>query len=139
MLLVLGGCVLGFFPPILLPSFINIVTPYAIGTGLILVGTHCCFSNHPLLCNRFIEFWGKESLSAIAWHMFVLLSLNIFLPNYFYRIGINYLLNAAINFIVNVAVGLLVIWVSSKTITPLTNDICNRVNALMWKDHTTNK
>ena len=58
-LLVAVGCIFGLFPPVLLPSSINVVTLYALGAGLVIVGIHCCFSNHPLLCNKFAEFLGK--------------------------------------------------------------------------------
>lgn len=66
-LLVVAGCILGLFPPVLLPGFINVVTLYALGAGLVIFGIHCCFSNHRLLCNKFAEFLGKESLALIVW------------------------------------------------------------------------
>lgn len=40
-LLVVVGCILGLFPPVLLPGFINVVTLYALGAGLVIVGIHC--------------------------------------------------------------------------------------------------
>lgn len=132
-LLVAAGCILGLFPPVLLPSFINITTLYALGAGLVVVGTHGCFSRHRWLCNKFMEFLGKESLALIVWQMLVLQSLNVFLYNTFYRAGMRDAVNAAVNLAINLGVSLLLTWVSSKTITPLTNDICNKVSALLWK------
>ena len=132
-LLVVLGCVLGLFPSVLLPSFINIITLYVLGAGLIIVGIHCCFSNNRLLCNKFVEFSGKESLALIVWQMLVLQSLNIFLYNYFHSIGMSNPVNIAINFVVNMGVSFFATWVSSKTITPLTNYMCNKVSALLWK------
>ena len=132
-LLVFVGCVLGLFPPVLLPSFINIVTLYAIGAGFVIVGMHCSFSNNRLLCNKFAEFLGKESLALIVWQMLVLQSLNIFVYNYFNSIGMSEPANIAINFIVNMGVSLFITWVSAKTITPLTNYVCYRVSGLLWK------
>ena len=134
-LLIIGGCVLGLFPSVLLPKFINIVTLYAIGTIFILVGTHCCFSNSRLLCNSFIEFLGKESFSTIAWQMLVLQSLNIFLHNYFYKLGMDNIINVSINLVVNIGVSLLLVWIHSKTITPLTNHLCSRVRMLLWENN----
>ena len=130
-LLVAGGCLLGLFPPVLLPSFINVLTLYALGAGLVIVGTHCCFSNNRLLCNKFIEFLGKESLAFIIWQMLVLQSLNVCLYNCFYGIGMNVPLNVALNFVINMGVSLLLTWVSSKTITPLTSYLCKRLGALL--------
>ena len=132
-LLVAAGCILGLFPPVLLPSFINAVTLYALGAGLVIVGIHCCFSNNRLLCNQFAEFLGKESLAVIVWQFLVMQSLNIFLYNYFYSTGMNNSMNIAINFFVNAGLSLFFTWVSAKTITPLTNYLCNRIRALLWE------
>ena len=117
----------------MLPGFINIVTLYSIGAGFVIVGTHCSFSNNRLLCNKFAEFLGKESLALIVWQMLVLQSLNIFIYNYFYSTGMSETMNIAINFVVNMSVSLFVTWLSAKTITPLTDYLCNRVNGLLWK------
>lgn len=133
-LFVFFGCFLGLFPPVFLPNFINITTFYAVGAGFILMGTHCCFSNHRLLCNRFLEFLGKESLSAIVWQFLIMQSLNIFIYNSFYKIGMDNFLNIAINFVVNMGASLFLTWLSSKTITPLTNYMCAQVSTLLWKD-----
>lgn len=130
------GCILGLFPPVLLPSFLNVVTLYALGAGLILVGIHCCFSEHCLLCNPFAKFLGKESLALIVWQMLTLQSLNLFLYNYLYSIELRDPANIAISFAVNMGASLLLTWLSSKTITPLTGYVCGRVRALLWK-HTT--
>ena len=132
-LLVLAGCLLGLFPPVLLPSFLNVVTLYSIGAGLVIVGIHCCFGNHRLLCNKFAEFLGRESFSLIVWQMLVLQSLNIFLYNFLHGVGLSNLANIGINFAVNAGISLLLTWVSAKTITPLTNHLCLRVNGLLWK------
>ena len=132
-LLVAVGCVLGLFPPVLLPSFINIVTLYALGAGFVIVGIHCCFSNNRLLCNNFAEFLGKESLALIVWQMLVLQSLNIFLYNSFHGAGMSNTMNVVLNFAVNMGISVLLTWVSSKTITPLTNYTCNKVSALLGK------
>jgi hypothetical protein len=132
-LLVAVGCVLGLFPPVLLPSFIDIVTLYALGAGFVIVGIHCCFSSNRLLCNKFAEFLGKESLALIVWQMLVLQSLNVFLYNSFYNTGMSTPVNIALNFVINAALSLLLTWVSSKTITPLTNLTCNKVSVLLWK------
>ena len=132
-LLVLAGCMFGLFPLVWLPNFINIATLYAIGAGLVIVGIHCCFHNHPLLCNRFMEFLGKESLALIVWQMLVLQSMNIFLYNYFYSTDMSHPINIAINFAVNMVASVFLTWVSAKTITPLTNYTCNKVSALLWK------
>lgn len=131
-LLILAGCVLGVFPSGIFPSYINVITLYVIGAGLVIVGTHCAFSNNSLLCNKFAEFLGKESLAFILWQMLVLQSLNIFVYNYFYSIGMSEPVNITINFVVNMSVSLFVTWISAKTITPLTNYICNRVSNLLW-------
>ena len=131
-LLVFSGCILGLFPPVLLPGFINIATLYALGAGLVIVGTHCSFNNNALLCNKFAEFLGKESLALIVWQMLLLQSLNIFLHNYFYTVGMSEHINIAINFVINMAVSLFITWVSSKTITPLTDYICKRISRLLW-------
>ena len=132
-LLVLVGCVLGLFPPVLLPGFIDVVTLYALGAGFVIVGIHCCFSNNRLLCNKFAEFLGKESLALIVWQMFVLQSLNIFLYNSFHGAGMRAPVNIAINFVINMGISVFLTWVSSKTITPLTNYTCNRVSSLLNK------
>jgi peptidoglycan/LPS O-acetylase OafA/YrhL len=110
-----------------------VVTLYALGAGLVIVGIHCSFSNHRLLCNKFAEFLGKESLALIVWQMLVLQSLNVFLYNSFYSAGISRPMNIAINFVINMGIGLFLTWISSKTVTPLTNDACNRVRALLCK------
>ena len=132
-MLVLVGCILGLFPSVLLPSFINVVTLYTIGAGMVIVGIHSAFSDNRFLCNKFAEFLGKESLALIVWQMLVLQSLNVFMYNYFYSIGISKPMNITINFVVNSGVSLFITWVSSKTITPFTNYICNRVSSLLWK------
>ena len=100
--------------------------------GLVIVGIHCSFSENPLLCNKFMEFWGKESLSLIVWQMLVLQSLNIFLFNYLYGAGVSNPINIAINFVVNIGAGFLLTRISSKTITPLTNYLCKKVSRLLW-------
>ena len=133
-LLVIIGCILGLFPPVLLPSFINVATLYALGAGFIIVGTHCCFSNNRLLCNKFIEFFGKESLALIVWQFLIMQSLNVFLYNIFFNAGLNETLNIIINFVINMSISLFLTWISSKTITPLTNYTCNKVSALLWKN-----
>ena len=132
-LLVVAGCMFGLFPPVLLPSFINAVTLYALGAGLVIIGIHCCFRTHRLLCNRFLEFLGKESLALIVWQMLVLQSLNLFLYNGFSRAGMSNPINVALNFGVNMGVSLFLTWVSSKTITPLTNYTCKKVSVFLWK------
>lgn len=110
-----------------------LLTLYALGAGFVIVGIHCSFSNNRLLCNKFAEFLGKESLALIVWQMLVLQSLNIFLYNYFYGTGMSNPMNIAINFVVNTGLSLFLTWVSAKTITPLTNYTCNRMSALLWK------
>ena len=132
-LLVAVGCVLGLFPPVLLPSFIDIVTLYALGAGFVIVGIHCCFSSNRLLCNKFAEFLGKESLALIVWQMLVLQSLNVFLYNSFHSTGMSNPMNIVINFGINAALSLFLTWVSSKTITPLTNYLCRQMSALLWR------
>jgi hypothetical protein len=132
-LLVAVGCVMGLFPPVLLPGFINVVTLYALGAGFVIVGIHCCFSNNRLLCNKFAEFLGKESLALIVWQFLIMQSLNIFIYNYCHSIGMSNSMNIAINFLVNAGLSLFLTWVSAKTLTPLTNYICNRVSSLLWK------
>ena len=132
-LLIVIGCVLGLFPPVLLPSFINVVTLYALGAGFVIVGIHYSFSENRLLCNKFAEFLGKESLALIVWQFLVLQSLNVFLYNSFYSAGMDGFVNIAVNFVINISISLVLTWVSSKTITPLTNYTCNRVNALLFK------
>ena len=132
-LLILIGCILGLFPPVLLPSSINVLTLYALGAGFVIVGTHYGFSDNHLLCNKFSEFLGKESLALIVWHMLVLQSVNIFIYNYFSDMGMSEPINIAINFVVNMSFTLFITWVSAKTITPLTNFVCNCVSGLMWK------
>ena len=126
------GCILGLFPPVLLPSFINVITLYALGSGFVIVGTHCCFSNNRLLCNKFAEFLGKESLALIVWQFLIMQSLNVFLYNSFHSASMNEGMNIAINFAINMVLSVLVTWLSSKTITPLTNYLCKRVGALVW-------
>ena len=113
-LLMLIGCVWGLFPPVLLPSFINVVTLYALGSGLIIVGVHCCFSNNRLLCNKFAEFLGKESLALIVWQFLIMQSLNIYLYNSFHHAGMSDPINIAINFIVNAGLSLLLTWYQPK-------------------------
>lgn len=130
-LLVFGGCILGFFPPVWLPAFINIATLYSIGAALVIVGTHCCFSSNRLLCNRFMEFLGQESLAIIVWQSLVLQSLNVFLYLCFHKLGMDNVWNIAINFAINMTVSLCLTWISSKTITPLTNYLCKRVSTLL--------
>lgn len=132
-LLVAVGCVLGLFPPVLLPSFINVVTLYALGAGFLIVGIHCCFSNNRLLCNKFAEFLGKESLALIVWQMLLLQSINIFLYNSLHSAGMGNTMNVAINFAINMVLSVILTWVSAKTITPLTNYTCNKVSAVLWK------
>ena len=132
-LLVFSGCILGLFPPVLLPSFINVLLLYALGAGLVIVGIHSSFSQDRILCNRFIEFLGKESLALIVWQMLVLQSLNVFMYNTLHRAGMDSPLNVAINLAVNVLVSLLLTLVSSRTVTPLTNLTCERVNALLQR------
>ena len=131
--LIVVGCVLGLFPPVLLPSFINVATLYALGAGCILVGTHCCFSDHRLLCNKFVGFLGKESLALIVWQFLLMQSLNVFLYNCFFNAGMNEALNVIITFGINMGVSIFLTWVSSKTITPLTNHTCSKVSDLVWK------
>lgn len=133
-LLVAAGCILGLFPPVLLPDFISEITLYALGAGLVIVGIHCCFSKNRLLCNRLAQFLGKESLALIVWQMLILQSLNVFLYNSFHNAGMDAPLNVAINFALNMGVSLFLTWISSKTITPLTNYTCSKVGALLWKE-----
>ena len=133
LLLIVGGCILGFFPPVLLPDLINVVTLYALGAGLVILGIHYGFSASPLLCNKFAEFLGQESFALIVWHFLVLQSLNVFLFNTLHTAGMNDPLNIAINFVINMAASLLLTWASSKTVTPLTNYTCNKVSALFRK------
>ena len=134
-LLIGVGCILGLFPPVLLPSFINILTLYALGAGFVIVGIHCSFSNNRLLCSKFVEFLGKESLALIVWQFLVLQSLNIVLYNGFYNAGMSNPMNIIINFVINMGISLLLTLVSSKTITPLTNFICSKVSTLLWKQN----
>jgi peptidoglycan/LPS O-acetylase OafA/YrhL len=117
---------------VLLPDFINVVTLYALGAGLIIVGIHFCFSNNRLLCNQFAEFLGKESLALIVWQFLIMQSLNIFIYNYCHSIGMHDSVNIAINFAINMGLSVFITWVSSKTITPLINYTCNKVHALLW-------
>ena len=132
-LLVVAGCILGLFPPVLLPSFINVVTLYAFGAGFVIVGIHCCFSDNRLLCNPFAEFLGKESFALIVWQFLLLQSFSVFLYNRFYNAGMGDPINIALNFVINMVLGVFLTWVSSKTITPLTNDTCRKVSILCAK------
>ena len=111
-LLVATGCILGLFPPVLLPSFINVVTLYALGAGFVIVGIHCSFSNNRLLCNKFAEFLGKESIALIVWQFLIMQSLNIFLYNSFHSTGMNEPMNIAINFAINMVVSVFITWVA---------------------------
>ena len=42
-------------------------------------------------------------------------------------------MNGEINFAINIVLIAILAWVSSKTITYLTNYTCNKVNSLLWK------
>ena len=85
------------------------------------------------LCNKFAEFLGKESLALIVWQFLIMQSLNIFLYNSFHSAGMSNPMNIAINFGINAALSLFLTWVSSKTITPLTNYLCRQMSALLWR------
>ena len=107
---------------------------YALGAGFVIIGIHCSFSDNILISNRFVDFLGKESLNLIIWQMLVLQSLNVFLYNSFYALGMDNIMNIGINFVVNAGISLLLTWVSSITITPLTNYICNNVGDFLKKN-----
>ena len=132
-LLIAAGCVLGLFPPVLLPSFINIAILYAVGAGLVIIGIHCSFSDNPLLCNRFAVFLGKESLALIVWQFLVMQSLNVFIYNSLHNAGMSEPTNIIINFVINMGISLLLTLVSTKTITPLINYVCNKVARILAK------
>lgn len=127
------GCIIGLFPLVLLPKFFNIVTLYAIGAFLIILGTHQCFKENKILNNKFIGFLGKESLSFVIVQMMVLQSLNVFFYVTFYELGLNIYINLIINFLINGTLSVLLTYLCHKTITPLTNLLCNKVKVLLIK------
>lgn len=127
-ILIVLGCIFGLFPPVLLPSFINIVTLYAIGACLVLIGTHFGFSNNYFLNNKVTVFFGKESLSLIIVQFIVLQFLNINLYLFLHSLSVNFYLNLLINSIVNCGLSVLLTFVYSKTITPLTNILCKFID-----------
>lgn len=133
-LLILGGCIFGLFPPVLLPTFVDISVFYAVGAGLILVGTHASFKENFFLTNKFVVFCGKESLSLIIFHFLIQQSLNVFLFLTFNNAGLNLWLNILINFVISMTLTLLCGWISSKTITPLTNKLCNKISDKLISD-----
>lgn len=130
-LFIIIGCIFGLFPPVLLPSFIDISILYAIGTFFILVGTHSCFSENVLLNNKAIGFLGKESLSLIVVQFIIMQTLNAYLYMWFHRLGIDYYINVLLNFVINAGFSILFTFIYSKTVTPLTNYICNKINNLL--------
>lgn len=130
-LLVISGCIFGLFPSVLLPTFVNIEVLYAIGSLLVIVGTHISFRDNYFLNNKFINFMGKESLSAIIVQFLILQSLNIFLFISFHNQGMSSELNILINFIINMSLTVLFTYIYSKTITPITNYICNKVKKVL--------
>lgn len=98
---------------------------------VILVGTHSCFSENVLLNNKAIGFLGKESLSLIIVQFIIMQSLNAYLYMLFDSLHIDHYLNIFINLGVNVALSLFFTFIYSKTVTPLTNFICNKINNLL--------
>lgn len=128
-LLILVACVLGLFPPVLVPSFIKIEILYAIGAGLVLIGTHYCFQNNCFLNNKFIMFCGKESLSLIIAQFLILQSLNIHLYLVFNKAGMSSTMNILVNLLINIASSFFATWICSKTITPFTNYICKKISS----------
>lgn len=129
-LLILLGCILGLFPPVLIQGFTNIETIYAIGAGLILIGTHYCFQNNYFLNNKFIVFCGKESLSLIIVEFLILQTINIYLYLVFYKAGMNIPMNILINLLINMILSFFATWICSKTITPFTNYICKKISSV---------
>lgn len=130
-LIIIIGCIFGLFPPVLLPKFIDISILYAIGSFLILIGTHSCFSGNILLNNKAISFLGKESLSLIIVQFIIMQSLNVYLYLLFDDLNIVYSLNFILNLVINIVLSLLFTFIYSKTVTPLTNFICNKINNLV--------
>ena len=128
-LLIILGCVFGLFPPVLINNFTNIETFYAIGAGLILVGTHYCFQNNYFLNNQFILFCGKESFSLIIVQFLIMQSLNIYLFLIFHKTGMNFTMNIIFNLLINMTLSFFATWIYSKTITPLTNYICKKISS----------
>lgn len=127
-LIVILGCIIGLFPLVLLPEIITINTLYSIGAGLVIIGTHLSFQNQYLLNNKFIEFVGKESLSLILFNAIILQSVNLHLYIWFDSLGFELYLNLIINLFVNGILSLLAALAASKTITPLTNYLCNQID-----------
>lgn len=130
-LIILLGCIFGLFPPVFVPSFISMDIMFGIGAGLIIVGTHFCFKNNYFLNNKFINFFGKESLSAIIVQFIIMQSLNIYLFILFYNNGMDMTLNILINIFINLILTGVFTWVYSKTITLLTNIVCNKVSSVL--------
>lgn len=133
-LLIFLGCVLGLFPPVLISRFTNIETFYAIGSGLVLIGTHYCFKENYFLNNKFILFCGKESLSLIIVQFLLMQSLNVYLYLIFYDLGLSTTINFSINFVINMLLSFGATWIYSKTVTPLTNYICKKLSVKFIND-----
>lgn len=127
-IIILLGIIIGLFPPVLLPKSINIAILYAIGAGLILIGTHCCFQNNFFLNNKFIGFVGRESFSFIIVQFLIQQSLNAFLFVVLFNAGMDLWLNILLNFTINMLVALLFTIIYSKTVTPLTNKLCKTID-----------
>lgn len=69
------GLIIGYFPSVFLPYWLDVTVIYAVGGFFILVGIIGLFSKSKFLNSKTLVYLGKESFSLIIVHIFVLFTI----------------------------------------------------------------
>lgn len=69
------GLIIGYFPSVFLPYWLDVTVLYAVGGFFILIGIIGLFSKSKFLNSKTLVYLGKESFSLIIVHIFVLFSI----------------------------------------------------------------
>ena len=126
------GVIAGLFPPVLLPSFIDITVVYAIGVFGVVTGIAALFDRNPILNSKLLCTIGEKSFALIIVHMLVLFSVNAFLYLYLNNLGVPTITNVLINFAVFIVVSFVASFGFDKCLTPLTNKLCKAAEAFFF-------
>lgn len=129
-LFVILGIIIGCFPSVLLPSFINVELLYGISVFFIIFGCIKSSIFQRIFSAKILKVLGKYSFQLILVHMIIAQSISSYLYIKLDEMGLDFFWNFIIVILTAIPLNAIATIVFDRITTPLTNLLCNWIKKL---------
>lgn len=122
------GIIIGYFPSIFLPYWLDVTILYAVGGFFILTGIIGLFSKSKFLNSKTLIYLGKESFSLIIMHIFVLFSITGYAYIWLIKLRVPELVALPAVFVLFATVSYYAAEIFQKIMGPVTAKVVSKVS-----------